>query len=587
MDNYAPKVRALVAHIPRIGESVGGSSAFQHPGLVFAPELAQRSTLCEDLQPIGTAFRMTTTTYTRSLRANLFGHLDGLVVLPTLAALQNRGVHIMLMERGGVDIDEFAWLFEGNVGYLNVALRLLASQGWMTHSAEGDSIRYELLPSGREVMRAARTFDGMTVLLHDLTELPTILADPAKAQALANQHAKFQASLAQRELSPTVQAQLQRMLEGMLAGPLLVHLAMNGAKGKNDHRGRPRLANIAATQRASAEVLLRALGWLEQDDRDAPFLSTEGGFFAQRASAYGVTVSYLHTMARLDELLFGKGDLLWDRPSDSTEIHVDRTMNVWGSGGAHAAYFKQVDELVVTLFNRPIEEQPLGFADMGSGDGTLIAHLFDLIHDHTLRGKLLKEHPLLIVGADYNAAAREATRATLAKADVWGEVMFGDVSDPARLANDLREQHGAELGDLLNLRTFIDHNRVYREPAALDRGRVARSTGAFAFRGKRLDNRALEQDLCDHLRRWAPYLERFGLLVIELHTLPPALAAANPGATAVSAYDGTHGYSDQYIVEHSVFLQVAQDAGLRPVPGASVLFPSEELPVISVNLLKA
>jgi len=523
----------------------------------------------------------------RSLRAQLFGHLDGLVVLPTLAALQARGVHVFLLERGTVDIDELAETFEGNAGYLSVALRLMASQGWMEHTAEGDRIHYRLLPAGREVMQAARCFDGMPELLQHLIDLPGILTDTGKADALAGQHAHFKKALSKRVLSSAIKEQVQRMLEGMLAGPLLVHLAMHGAKGKNDHRGRARLANIAPGQRAGAERLLGALGWLVQDDADAPFLSPEGGFFTQRASAYGVTVSYLHTMARLDDLLFGKGDVLWDRPSDSQEIHVDRTMNVWGSGGAHAAYFKRVDELVVELFNRPIEEQPLGFCDMGSGDGTLIAHLFDLIHDHTLRGKLLKEHPLLIVGADYNAAAREATRATLAKADVWGEVMFGDVSDPARLARDLKEQHGAELGDLLNLRTFIDHNRIHREPKALDKGRVARSTGAFAFRGRRLNNSALEQDLCDHLRRWAPYLERFGLLVIELHSLPPALAAANPGATAVTAYDGTHGYSDQYIVEHPVFLQVAAEAGLQPVPGTSILFPSEELPVISVNLLKA
>lgn len=537
--------------------------------------------------PVGTGVHMTLPSTSRSLRAHLFCHLNGLVVLPTLAALQARGVHVFLLERGAVDIDELAETFEGNAGYLNVALRLMASQGWMEHRAEGDRIHYQLLPQGREVLQAARSFDGLPVLVQLLIDLPAVLMDPAKATELVEQHAQFYTALAQRALSRPVQEQVQRMLEGLLAGPLLVHLAMHGAKGKNDHRGRPRLANIAEEQRAGAECVLNSLGWLDQNDVNAPFLSAEGGFFAQRASAYGVTVSYLHTMAQLDELLFGKGDVLWDRPSDSPEIHVDRTMNVWGSGGAHAAYFKRVDELVMELFNRPIEEQPLGLADMGSGDGTLIAHLFDLIHDRTLRGKLLKEHPLLIVGADYNAAAREATRATLAKADVWGEVMFGDVSDPARLARDLKEQHGAELGDLLNLRTFIDHNRIHREPETLDKHRVALSTGAFAYRGRRLDNRALEQDLCDHLRRWAPYLERFGLLVIELHSLPPALAAANQGATAVTAYDGTHGYSDQYIVEHPVFLQVAAEAGLEPVSGKSVLFPSDELPVISVNLFRS
>merc|ERR1719450_55091 len=29
-------------------------------------------------------------------------------------------------------------------------------------------------------------------------------------------------------------------------------------------------------------------------------------------------------------------------------MHVDREMNVWGSGGAHSAYFKKIDEIVLS-----------------------------------------------------------------------------------------------------------------------------------------------------------------------------------------------------------------------------------------------
>ena len=38
-----------------------------------------------------------------------------------------------------------------------------------------------------------------------------------------------------------------------------------------------------------------------------------------------------------------------------------------------------------------------------------------------------------------------------------------------------------------------------------------------------------------HLRRWAPYVGKLGLLVLELHTLPPELAAANLDKTPGSA----------------------------------------------------
>lgn len=520
----------------------------------------------------------------RTNRAHLFTHLDGLVVLPTLAALQRRGVHVHLLDRGQVDVDELADRFEGNAGYLNVALRLMASQGWLEQIIDGDQVGYRVLTDdGRALLRSARVLEGVGEMVGAL-----VVRGPLnEASTLLEGHTALCEAIGGRDLPPHLRDRLLRMAEGLVGAPLLTHLAMRGARAKMDHRGRPRLANLPADDAVNARLLLQGLGWCVQDDPEAPVLTTEAAFFAQRASAYGVTVSYLRTMHRLDELLFGRGDILWDRPDGAPETHVDRTMNMWGSGGAHAAYFKRVDELVIGLFNRPIEEQPLGIADMGSGDGTLLTHLFDLIHDHTLRGRMLEKHPLLVIGADYNAAARESTRATLAKADVWGEVMFGDVSDPERLARDLMEQHGANLGDLLNLRTFIDHNRIFSKPKLFDVDRVAGSTGAFAFRGERLSVKDVEQDLCDHLRRWTPYLKRFGLLVIELHTLPPALAAANLGLTAVTAYDGTHGYSDQYIVEHDVFLRVAAEAGLRPVAGTGRLFPSAELPVISVNWLRS
>lgn len=523
----------------------------------------------------------------RELRAHLFAHLDGLVLLPTLAALQRSGVHVHLLDRGGADVDELAVRFEGNAGYLNVALRLLATQGLLDMRSEDDAVHYALRPGAVPVLANARCFASVPSLVERAIGMGTMLNDSTIAAAFTEVWSNLREAIAARPFPKAMHERLLRMAEGLLAGPLLVHLAMHGARVRIDHRGKPRLAGIATPQREAADVMLGALGWVAAHDLEAPVLSEEGAFFAQRASAYGVTVSYLRTLARLDDLLFGDGDVLWRKAPGRPEIHVDRTMNVWGSGGAHGAYFKRMDELVLDLFNRPIEEQPRGFADMGSGNGALITHLFDLIHDHTLRGTMLREHPLCIVGADYNEAAQRATRANLDKADVWGTVMFGDVSDPARLASDLREQHGVDLGDLLNLRTFIDHNRLYREPEHYDKGRRGRSTGAFAFRGRRLRNRAVEQDLCDHLRRWTPYLQRFGLIVIELHTLPPALAAAHHGRTAILAYDGTHGYSDQYIVEHEVFLRTAAEAGLVPVSGSGTLFPSEDLPVISVNWLKA
>ena len=69
-------------------------------------------------------------------------------------------------------------------------------------------------------------------------------------------------------------------------------------------------------------------------------LTRKGLYLFSKASAYGVTVSYLNTLNNIDKLLTTKPDFIWQRKEDNTEIHVDRPLNVWGSGGAHKNYFK-------------------------------------------------------------------------------------------------------------------------------------------------------------------------------------------------------------------------------------------------------
>ena len=266
---------------------------------------------------------------------------------------------------------------------------------------------------------------------------------------------------------------------------------------------------------------------------------------------------------------------------------MDRELNVWGSGGAHAGYFDVIDGLIIDLFNRPIDEQPRGILDMGCGNGAFLEHLFAVIERHTLRGKLLDDHPLFLVGADFNQAALKVTRANLIKADIWAKVIWGDIGQPDRLAQDLRENYDIALADLLNVRTFLDHNRPWLAPAAPTPGRVSTSTGAFAHRGARLRNADVEDSLREHFARWTPYVQRFGLLLIELHTLPPALTAAHLGRTPATAYDATHGFSDQYIVEVEVFRRIAAEAGLPPDPRAFRRFPDSDLATVSINLLRA
>ena len=284
--------------------------------------------------------------------------------------------------------------------------------------------------------------------------------------------------------------------------------------------------------------------------------------------------------------MFGNPAILRLPDDGADEIHVDREMNVWGSGGAHDTYFKVVDEILIELFNLPIEQQPKGILDMGCGNGAFLQHIFEVIDRQTLRGKMLDDYPLFLVGADYNQAALKVTRANLIKADIWAKVIFGDIGRPDLLSTDLMENYNIDLKDLLNVRTFLDHNRIWETPKNENPNRISTSTGAFAHRGVRISNNLIEQNLLEHIQKWSPYVSKFGLLLIELHTISPILTASNIGKTAATAYDATHGFSDQYIVEIAVFNKIAAEAGLFPDEKIFKRFPDADYATVSINLLK-
>jgi hypothetical protein len=74
---------------------------------------------------------------------------------------------------------------------------------------------------------------------------------------------------------------------------------------------------------------------------------------------------------------------------------------------------------------------------------------------------------------------------------------------------------------------------------------------------------------------------------MELHTLPPHVTAANLDRTLAVAYDATHGFSDQYLVELDVFLDCARAAGLAPDERFQAKFPTSDLATISINFFTA
>jgi hypothetical protein len=77
------------------------------------------------------------------------------------------------------------------------------------------------------------------------------------------------------------------------------------------------------------------------------------------------------------------------------------------------------------------------------------------------------------------------------------------------------------------------------------------------------------------------------VLLIELHTVKPELIAKNIGKTAATAYDLTHGYSDQYILEVDEFEKILQEAGLTSEEYGIRKFPNSDVATVSIGLFKS
>ncbi|WP_452603273.1 class I SAM-dependent methyltransferase [Pontimicrobium sp. MEBiC06410] len=523
------------------------------------------------------------------LRGTIFRHLDGIATATTAFALHKKGVLDFILEKKTITILELSKQFNANEGYLNVALRILCAQGWLTQQVDtkNDTITFTTNANSNIAFSLAHLYEDAVNLLQYAVNFPEerIRADAfiVLERIFKKYEASFGLSIVEND---SIQYQILKHIEGIIVAPITVLLGVNGMFHKYFMEASFTAEEYHKDPESFKKILdfLTYLGWFKKKNSTYQF-TDEGLFFAKRASAYGVTVSYLPTFLQLDELLFGNPLILkTDNPED-TEKHVHREMNVWGSGGAHSTYFKVIDQVITKLFNKPIDQQPKGILDMGCGNGAFIQHIFDVIEHQTLRGKVLDEHPLLLVGADFNKAALKVTRANLIKADIWAKVIWGDIGRPDLLAKDLKEDYNIDLKDLLNVRTFLDHNRIWEAPKQTT-DRISKSSGAYAYKGKRINNNLVEDSLLEHLQKWKPYVEQFGLLIIELHTIKPELTANNIGKTAATAYDATHGYSDQYILEVDVFNKVAAEAGLHPDPTYFSKFPNSELATVSVNLLK-
>src|ERR1700750_2754160 len=89
------------------------------------------------------------TTATARVWDALCRHIDGTAIGTTMAALHERGALAMLAAQGRTEFGPLRERLAANAGFLHVALRLLADQGWVARQGEAGPDQMTITPTAR------------------------------------------------------------------------------------------------------------------------------------------------------------------------------------------------------------------------------------------------------------------------------------------------------------------------------------------------------------------------------------------------------------------------------------------------------
>lgn len=481
-------------------------------------------------------------------------YLHGYAAIPMLDACQETGI-IAALEKGPVSVRKLTKELSANIGYCRLVFRTLHALGYVTSQ-------------DRETYTLSEPFRDGWHLPESITDLYSIdfsayLFDGVDVDKMAHW-----LSVSAQGWG-VVDAEMQQLMDGAIMVPLLLALAGKGL-GQNETPLSTALApHIHERVRPDLQQFLARKNLLEPD---AFVLNQEGRHLCERALTMATTVSYKPMLLGLPELLCGDPANVFGRDDNGHETHVDRSLNVIGSGFQHGKYFRDLAEFVVDIFNRaPVSEQPRYIVDMGCGDGVLLKTLYDEIVKHSLRGQHLQEHPLLLVGVDFNEKSLQETALTLE--GLPHLLLPGDIGKPQALMDDLRAHGITDVDQILHVRSFLDHDRPI-DVEAVDENTIPRDDHVFVnATGGWIDSSTIAQDLRDYLTRWSTILGKHGLILLEVFSLPVSLTREYFSQTECFHFDFYHALSRQVLVDAGMFHQALASAGLYPDRETLVRYP--------------
>lgn len=481
---------------------------------------------------------------------NNYAH--GYVTIPVILACKKHGLFETLSLTRPISFPDLVSKLSANSGHLLTALKILESLKWITRS---DSDEYLLAAE-------ASTHRDIPEDIVELLSFPINEYLQKKSKRLSLKK-WIQMSKKGWYLDDPRFAQF---LDGMFVIPLLLTLIEK--KFIKIANKKTAILFSKLSPDAAGEILdfFANQGWI-LPEKDTPTLTEPGRFIMERIFITATVYSYKPLLLNISEIIFGDCKSIFERSQSGHEMHLDRTLNVRGSGFQHEKYFADMQEIILAIFNRePVNRQPKYIADMGCGDGSLLKRVYEIIKNKSLRGKILQDYPVKLIGIDYNEKALEETALTLSNFDHI--VLKGDIGDPGQMILDLKNHGIDDTENILHIRSFLDHDRPYIQPDCSpgeNYRSYLQSDAVFVDKeGKLVSPTSVIQNLKEHLARWSKVIGKYGLIVIEVHCLDTETIYKFTDKCESLHFDAYHRFSHQLLVSAQTFVMAAVESGLFP-----------------------
>lgn len=473
-------------------------------------------------------------------------YIHGYVLTPVLISLKKKKFFIK-----NTELSDFKSINAVNQGFMQAALNMLEVLSYVTKVNNNYTVT-----TSKNVLELIEDWPEELINLYNM---------PIKSFVSEDNYSKSIMSIINGTIS-TYKRHINfsdaKFMLGAFIVPLFIGLKMyNKDKKSNSLKN---LLDFQSNDYLKPYIdLLLLTNMIDQSENELNFI---GKFMLERAFNMATACSYKPMLYNIDKVLFGNYNEVLSTDSHGNERHIDRTLNVLGSGFQHQGYFKDYMQIIHDIFDSDeISSQPKYVVDMGCGDGALLEKVYNIIKHNTKRGQHLNEYPIKLIGADLNGKSLESTKVRFYKSGIDIITVQADITNPQDLVNSIKSLGISDIENCIHIRSFLDHEIQY---ALLKTNyEVINNSCNEIFidkQGNLIPSDLIYETLSNHFRRWSEIITKYGIIIMEVHSLDLKTISQYLIETESLHFDFLQACSFQYLVSADMFTICAASAGLLP-----------------------